>query len=257
MQVLRLDDLNPVVAKRTDPFFREILSGHAGLIDSLYIVGSAITPDFRENVSDINSIIVLKEFDFGFMRDLGSIGRRHKGNRIAAPLLMTHGFIRGSLDVFPVEFHEFKTIHKAVYGADSFGNLPVERSHLRLQCEREIKTRLVALRQGYVSSLGEKDLLTEALSRSITGCFPLFRGILSVLGKDPPVPRRDVLDALQTIIAAHLAPPGISEHAGVFERVLALRYKEIKPSREELHALFENFYRAVETVDKLIDALHP
>ena len=68
---------------------------------------------------------------------------------------MTPEYIRTSLDVFPVEFLNFKLIHATVFGEDIFESLEINRMDLRRQCERELKVKLVSLRQGYISSLGD------------------------------------------------------------------------------------------------------
>ncbi len=47
MQPLNTAELDPVVAERIIPFFREVQTGYPDALHSLHIVGSAITPDFR------------------------------------------------------------------------------------------------------------------------------------------------------------------------------------------------------------------
>ncbi len=252
---LHLEGLYEEVAKDSAPFFEEILRGYPDRVHSLHIVGSAITPDFHPKHSDINSVIILPAIDFGFMKFLGALGKKYRKNRLAAPLIMTPQFIEGSLDLFPMEFLDLKTIHRTVYGPDIFADLQVQRSFLRLQCEREIETRLFGLRQGYISSLGEKDLVIEVLSKSITGCMPLFRGIIYLLGKEPPVRRHDVVETLEKIATEACKKSQICIDRHIFEKVLSVKHKELKPSREDLHLVFENYYLALETVDKLIDEL--
>ena len=127
---------------------------------------------------------------------LAPLGRKYGRKRVAAPLVMTPEYITGSLDAFPVEFLDFKLIHKTVYGEDLFTELVIDKPHLRLQCERELKTKLIGLRQGYISSLGKKELLTTVLVRSFTGSMALFRAILSLLDKEPPVARIEVIAML-------------------------------------------------------------
>lgn len=257
MSSLSLEGLRPIVSERIAPFFDHILTHYREGIHSLHLVGSAITPDFDEKRSDVNSVIVLHEFDFTFMRFLGSIGKKYKKAKIAAPLIMTPAALRDSLDVFPVEILTFKTIHKTVYGGDILKDLRVDLPHLRLQCEREMKTRLVSLRQGYISSLGDRDLLTGVLSRAITGTIPVFRGITHLLGKEPPAERGEVLKSIAAVISDHGTQAGIGPELEVFESVIAVKAGRLRPSGEELHALFQRYYHAIEAVDRLVDALHP
>lgn len=246
MEQIHLHDLTPVVAQRIGPFFHEILEGYPRNVHSLHLVGSALTPDFREKTSVIHSVIVLHNMDFSFIRFLAPLGRKYRKKGVAAPLVLTPDSIRDSLDVFPVEFHDFRLIHRTVWGEDIFSGLNIDRRYLRLQCEREIKTRLVGLRQSYISSLGEKGRLTDILSQSIVGCMPLLRAVTRLSGKEPPVKRREVVLRVEEIS---------SLKADVFEELLQLRAGVLKPSREELQRLYEEYHALLEKIGGLVDAL--
>jgi hypothetical protein len=183
MNAIYLQEIIPSVAEKMHPFIEEILHGHSSNINSYHIVGSAEIQDYNEKLSDINSVVVLNSMYLKFITFLAPLGKRYGKKRIAAPLVMTQEYIRNSQDAFPIEFLDFKLIHKTVYGEDIFKDIEVARPHLRLQCEREIKTKLIGLRQGYISSLGEKEPLSTVLVRTIAGSLALFRAIISLVGK--------------------------------------------------------------------------
>ncbi len=247
MKEINLEGLDPVVSDRIAPFIEDILQGGTDNLHSFYIVGSALTPDFNKKTSDINSVVVLKGMDLDFLVFLAPLGKKYKKKGVAAPLIMTPEYIGTSLDVFPIEFFNFRLIHKTVFGDDILSGLEIKRDYLRLQCEREIKTKLIWLRQGFISSLGDKGLLNERLSESIAGYLPLFRAIIYLLGKEPPIKSHDVMVALQEMT---------SIEAGVFERILLLRRKEISLSMDELISAFKQHYLATERIGKIIDDLH-
>lgn len=257
MAELILEGLNPLVARRATPFFQDLLMNSPEQIRSLHLVGSAVTEDFHEKHSDINSVIVLKEIDFGFLRFLGSIGAEHRKNGLAAPLVMTPSVIADSLDVFPIEYLEMKSVHRTVFGPDPFTDMRIEPSNLRLQCEREIKSRLIGLRQRYVSSLGKAENLREILTRSVTGLMPLVRGVIYLLGHEPPLKRQDLLLSFNTLTAESCRRSGLCFDHSVFERVLSLKLGHAAASVADLHAMYEGFYRAIETIDRLINELSP
>lgn len=246
MKEMRLEGLNPVVSKRIAPFAGDILNARAENIHSMYIIGSSVTPDFNEKTSDTNSVIVLHGMDFGFIGFLASLGKKYVKKGIAAPLVMTPDYIRNSLDVFPIEFLDLKSIHKTIYGDDLLKDIQIDKAHLRLQCEREIKTKLIGLRQGYISSMADRHTLAERLSRSIAGYITLFRAIIYLMGKEPPVIKQEVLSALQEAT-------GIE--TDIFKKILLLKRKEITLSGEELYTSFEHYYRAAETIGKIVDEL--
>ena len=246
MQMLNTGELNPVIAKRSVPFFSDVQLGYPEAVHSLHIVGSAVTPDFREKGSVIHSVIIVHKIDFGFIQFLASLGRKYGKKGIAAPLIMTPEYIRDSINVFPIEFHDFQLIHKTIAGEDIFKDMVISKAFLKLQCEREVKVRLIGLRQSYLTSLGDKRSLAEILSHSVVGCMPLIRGVLFIFDKEPPVKRHDAIRVFQELL---------SIDASVFERLLQLRAGLIKPSKEELHNMFEHYHTVLENVEAFIDAI--
>jgi hypothetical protein len=246
MNNLNVDGLNPAVADKITPMLEDLLREHAANIHSFHLVGSAVIPDYNEKLSDINSMLVLKTMDLRVLAFLAPLGKKYGRKRLAAPLVMTPEYIKASLDAFPIEFLDFKHIHKTVYGHDLLQDLRITMPNLRLQCEREIKTKLIGLRQGYVSSLGKKEEIAAVLVRSFTGSMALFRAIITLLGKEPPIPRTDVITTLG-------AATGIN--TDIFENLLKLKLRLLKPSEKELASFFERYYKTLEAAGKIIDDL--
>jgi hypothetical protein len=238
--------LNPVVAEKIAPMLGDLMKAHAANIHSFHIVGSAVLPDYDEKLSDINSVVVLRSMDLQFIAFLAPLGRKYGKRRIAAPLVMTPEYITESLDAFPIEFFDFKLVHKTVYGPDVLQDVQVAMPNLRLQCEREIKTKLIQVRQGYISSLGKKDRLAAVLVQSITGSMALFRALIRLHGAVPPVPRADVIKTLATATKID---------TGIFEKLLLLKANRIKPSEREMVSFFEAYHTSLESAGKIIDEL--
>lgn len=243
---LRLDRLSPAVRAKGAPFLQDLATVAGAGLHSLHVVGSAVTPDWVEGRSDVNTLLVLRAMDLGVLEAIGPLGRRHRRTGIAPPLVMDTGYIAGSLDVFPMEFLELRLIHETVAGEDLLAGLTIGRADLRRQCEREVKSRLVGLRQAYLRSLGEPKPLTAALVGFLAGYQPLARGILWLLGREVPVRRAEAFAAL----AAAAGPD-----AAVFAEVLALKEGRAKPDAGEVRALFERCHRATEKLGRVVDAL--
>lgn len=247
MEKLFLTGINPVVADRIAPMVEEIIREHSRNVHSFHLVGSAVLPDYNEKLSDINSVVVLHNMDLKFITFLAPLGKKYGKKKIAAPLVMTPKYIQDSLDAFPIEFLNFMLVHKTVYGEDILKDIRIENPPLRLQGEREIKTKLISLRQGYISSLGRKERLAALLVRSITGSMALFRAIITLLGKEPPVSRAAVVKTFG-------AATGMETE--IFEKLLMLKAGTAKPSEQDLRGLFESYYNALESVGTIIDDLH-
>lgn len=245
MAELKLDLIKPFVSERIEPFFKEILDGYEN-IHSFHVVGSALTDDFVPNVSDMNSVVVLKEMDLAFLDKVAHLGKKYRKKGIAAPLIMTPEYIQRSLDVFPIEFLNFKLIHETVFGQDIFSELEIAKSDLRMQCEREIKSKLIWLRQSFISSMGDRKLLLENITASISGFIPLFRGIIFLMGQEPPKGSHPVVSTLGSM--SHF-------QADIFEKIHDIKHKKYKPSKTEIESIFEEYYQASETIGRVVNDL--
>lgn len=246
MSKLKLDNLRTEVRERIKPFLEEVLGGYGDNMHSIHITGSSLTGDFNPKTSDTNSVFVLKEMDLGFLEHIAPRGKKYSKQKVASPLVMTPEYIRDSVDVFPIEFLNIKLIHETVYGEDIFSHIEIHPSDLRHQCEREIKVKLIGLRQGYISSMGDTRTITDGITGSITGYVPLFRGIITLFGKTPPVLNSEVLDALGEAAGVN---------CNVFERVLRGKRDGIKQGMEDLNRIFEQYYEATEQLGRVVNEI--
>jgi predicted nucleotidyltransferase len=244
MSDITLEKLSPVVAERLKPFIEEILGTYTDNIHSVHVVGSAVTGDFDAKTSDINSIFVLKVMDLKFIELIAPFGKKYKKKGVAAPLIMTPDYITRSLDVFPLEFLDFKLMHETVFGEDILKDIEINGVDLRHQCEREIKSKLIGLRQGYISSEGDRRLLTERFVSSITGYMPLFRGIIFLMKKEPPLRKYEVITDLYA---------STDINTDIFRKILDLKKGKLKLSKDELNTVFEEYYATTEKIGKMID----
>ena len=239
--------LKRACAEKFKPFQEEILSRYPDNIHSITITGSSLTDDYDPANSDINSVFVLNRMDLKFLELLAPLGKKYRKKKVAAPLIMTREYIDNSLDVFPLEFMNIKLLHETVLGDDLFCGLEVDMSHLRLQCERELKVRLIGLRQGYIASMGDRKMLSNMFAESFSGYIPLFKGILLILGKRVPVSNDDVLSALEKAC-------GID--AQIFRTIGKQKREKSKPTVEQFNTIFEECYMAIEKLGEMTDEIH-
>ncbi|MDH4204544.1 MAG: hypothetical protein OEV45_03355 [Desulfobacteraceae bacterium] len=238
--------LHHAAAERFKPFQDEVLKHHKDQIHSITITGSALTDDFDPVKSDVNSVFVLHAMDLKFLELLAPLGKTYGKKRIASPLIMTPEYILNSLDVFPMEFLNIRLLHETIFGEDLFQNLVIDRSDLRLQCERELKARLIGLRQGYLSSSGDAKILTDLFVNTIAGYIPLFRGIILILGKEPPIKNDDALTVLEEITGINTS---------VFKTVLMQKKQKTKLMIKQLNAIFKDYYVAIEKLGDITDGI--
>ncbi|GAB62430.1 MAG: hypothetical protein DWB56_10115 [Candidatus Jettenia sp.] len=235
----------PVEAQKViEPFFQDILSHGKENIISVYVIGSAVTRDFHTKYSDINTLIVVKEIKISFFDFISTLGKRYGKKKIRAPFVMTLDYINRSLQEFPLEFLEMKLIHQRVYGDDVLKDIKIEKAHVRLECERELKGRLQNLCQGYIRAMGNKTVLTDLFVGSVSGYFPVFHGILFLYDHKPLKAKSDVLCALEKYLDID---------TGIFTKLLEMKSNNIYPPVETLKVIFENLYHTLDTLARRID----
>ena len=236
------------ILKNFDNFLDEIVTARKqdGLL-SVHVIGSVLTPDFKQGRSDINSLVVVTDINLKLLDFFVSLGKKHKDSGVAAPVLMTPEYITSSLDVFPIEFLNFREIHKTMFGDDVLAALQINPEHLRLQCEREVKSKLLWLHQGYISALGDRSFLVRRLLDSITGFFPVLRAILFLGDREMPQACHDIVTALHDFIGLD---------ADVFETVFQLKNRDQDkiPDENELADCFSRYYEATKRLVEHVDA---
>ena len=245
MTCLQTERLSPSLQAKISPFFHEVLASSAPQIHSVYLVGGVLTEDYR-GFRKIDSVIVLGQMDLAFLDILAPLGGKYGQQGFAAPLIMDPAYIRNSVDVFPLEFLNFKLLHHALYGEDLFAKLEINRQELRYQCEREFKGRLLWLHRIYVSAMGDRKVLAGDIVRHFDGYLPLFRGIIHLLGQAPAGGLKAALDQVGQLT-------GLGTE--VFAEIYASKQNQTQPAKEEISQMFEKFYRATEKLTEVVDGL--
>ena len=238
--------VDETVKNRFDPFLAEVKACAGGNLHSIYLTGSALTTDFDPDHSDINSVVMLDKMDLKLLEQLAPLGKKYGKKGIAAPLIMTPGYVEKSLDVFPIEFLNLQRIHLCLLGEDIFNHLDIKKADLRQQCERELKIRLIQLKQQYIHAAGDRKILTNGFLGTFSGYIPLFRGIVFLYDGDPPITNADVLLALEKTTDVKV---------DAFRRVMKEKKDHSRLSLEQLNTLFEDYHAAIERLGDMVDEM--
>ncbi len=226
-------------------FVREVRESSPVTLQSIHVIGSVLTPDYQEDLSDVNSLFVIQEPQTVFLDFLVGLGKRFGRQNVAPPLLMTENYIQRSLDVFPIEFYGFREIHYTLYGNDILAELEINPGFLRLQCEREIKAKLLWLGRIYLETLADNARLSHALCKAITAYIPLFRAILFLTGRKA-LSAAEVLAAVESMLNIDTA---------VFQHLYAMKRDQVTLGSDELKVLYTTLYTATQQVCDYVDAM--
>ena len=231
--------------ERIKPAMQEPLREYARLVKelagvsakALTLFGPIAAGSFDADRHTARSVLVVEHVDFSVLRRLAEHGVKLGKVKISAPLIMTPGYIKTSLDTFPLEFIEIKQQHVTVFGTDYFEDLSFEDAHIRLQCERELKTVLIGLRQGLLAAAGREKFI-GALEMDVgEGLMRTLRGLLWLKGQKEGKP----------------APEVLAEVEKIADRKLQGVRRALDPASRHGWGEFESLYRDVESLGEIAD----
>ncbi|HBU69477.1 MAG TPA: hypothetical protein DEE98_03735 [Elusimicrobia bacterium] len=216
-----------------------------GELESVILYGSKA---FGEELkgSDHNLLVVLGSARPELMEKLHSDTLKWTalGNR--PPMFFTAGELRGACDVFPIEFNDIKEKHKVLHGSDVAAGLKVENTHLRHECEYELRGKLLKLRQSYIMSAGKPGILCGIMADTVSSVAVLFRHVVTLFGEKAPEKKYDSFKVLS-------ARTGID--AAIFEEIIRLRNGAAVKGASEAGALMGQYMSQIEKVIKAVDEI--
>jgi predicted nucleotidyltransferase len=218
-------------------------------VRSIVLFGSAAAGDFVEGTSHYDTLLVVDRLGVPELDALGETTRRWRAAGNPLPLLFTPEQLAASVDAFAMEFLDMQQARRVLYGEDLIAGLTIDREHVRIHLERELKGKSLALRDRYTLAAGDRRMTATLLTDSLSTFLSLFRTTLRLYQPDAPATKLDALRGLAQQIP--------------FDPQPFLTVEKIKERRRGLRgidtpALFGQYLSAVETVTAAVDRLiHP
>jgi len=236
------------IPKRPDEIFDEFTADYQKVygedLVSIILYGSGARGEYVRGISDLNFLIVLVEASIGQLTKAIPLISKWKKRNVAPPLFLTTAYIASSLDTFPIEFLDMQAAYQTVFGDDVLTGLSYDDANLRLQCERELRGKLLHLRQAYLDIAGQERELRILARRSMTTFASIFRGLLTLQRIPVPIERQKIFLKTAEVF-------GFDNE--VFQKLGTWCAGETKlTSEEERVALFRQY---VEQIDRLIDTV--
>lgn len=210
-------------------------------LKAVFLYGSIVSGEFSASKSNLNFLIVLDKLDpLTISRLTERSGRWTKKFKIE-PLFFTKKEILESLEAFPIEFLDIKDKHILIFGDNIFRKIKIMPRDLRMQCEKELRGKLILLRQGY---LRNKRNARALLAQSAGSIIVLLRSMLRLKKEKIPLKREEVIK---------LACEEFELDDQPFLKALEIKYKPIVWPSKELHFTFQNY---VEELKKLVNKVN-
>lgn len=173
---------------------------------AVVLYGSAARGDYRAGVSDLNLLVVLRDAGAAALRRGAELAREWAESGNPPPLLMSEEEWRGSADVFPIEYSDIRDAHVLLHGDDPVAGIEVDWAHLRLQCEHELKSKKIRLREHYLLAARSPEETAKLLTASLPTFLTLFRTVLRLAGKTVPRDPNAVIDAVSALAGVEAEP---------------------------------------------------
>ncbi len=212
---------------------------------SVIFYGSATTQEYIPKKSDLNFLIALSEEGIEELHLVYGLVAKWQKKRVKTPLFLTKAYIESSLDTFPIEFLNIQRSYRVIFGEDLLKGLCFKKSFIRLQCERELKGKLLLLRERYVETRGKNKALHRLISSSISGFIFIFRGLLYLLDKEVPTTNYDTVN----MIARELR---LDQE--LFLALWKIKEGSLKPSTGEIDLLFQRYLKEIRAMVMTIDS---
>jgi predicted nucleotidyltransferase len=197
---------------------------------SVILYGSAVRGEYVRSRSDLNLMLVFKKLDLEHITKVRKLMRRKVRKTLPQIVFWTEKELANAWDVFPLEFEDIMENHRCLVGKDPFTKRKVDKKHMRYQLEFELRSKLLNVRDSWLSIRRDKYALKMFLIKAGNSFDYLIRKAEAVFGKKMAV------------------------SSDVFEKIKQLKNKKIRLNRSELQALFHQLHEAVESAIKKIDA---
>ncbi|MGV8057940.1 MAG: hypothetical protein AB2L12_07970 [Smithellaceae bacterium] len=228
------------------PLTQDYLKVFGKELVSLALYGSAAGGSYIKGKSDINLLVVLTPAGMDKFTDILDTVNSWKKRRVAVPLIMTRDFIESSLDSYPIEFLGMKNSHILIYGEDILDGLNFNPADLRLQIERELRGKLILLREGYLEAQGKPRQLRQLISKSLTAFIAVFNALLYFKQGKAPQSRRDTIKEVEKLFTID---------AAVFMLCADIKEGKDKLSSAEVADIFKKYLQEVDNVCNIVDRL--
>jgi hypothetical protein len=230
-------------AKLTE-FVKRLKDGGRTNLKAVVLYGSAVTGEFREGHSDLNTLCLVQRAASEDLENLHQAAEwwTRQGNH--PPLVFTHDELLRSADVFAIELLDMKQSHRILFGDDFLTNLDVPMRQHRLQVERELRTNWLRLRQTVLTAPLSHKAHLAIMVQSVSAFCALFRHALLALDQPLPATKREAVSAIATYTGAN--PAG-------FHSILDLREGTKKTGQVDVEGSLNSYLEFVEIVTGEVD----
>nr|MDK2850501.1 hypothetical protein [Candidatus Cloacimonadota bacterium] len=180
-----------------------------GLLKSLEpVLDLLIQVNIYEDLSGKQMAVVILDKDPDNLQDFVPMAKYIHKNKLALPLVINRRFIKSSLDSYPLEFIDIMSSQHVnlLLKEDILSKLEFLPSDVRLQMEREFKSKWLLTRQMLLDGNLSPRKLKETLPLSISALIPALKGFFFLAKQPYPLTSKELFDKAGLISKIDLSP---------------------------------------------------
>lgn len=215
-------------------------------VQSVVLYGSAASPEFHADISDVNLLFVLQETSLPALQSLGPVVKWWVKQKHPAPMLFSRAELEKSADIFAIEMLDIQKNHRVLLGEDIFARLHIPMNLHHVQVEHELRSKLLLLRQHFVTIAEDRGRVLALMLKSVSTFLTLFRHALLALDEAAAVPAgwRESLERVELRMMVDVS---------AFKELLDVREKKNSGASLDVLQVFARYLAAIEQVTARVD----
>jgi len=238
------------IPSRPEDIFDELNQDYTALFGddlvAITLYGSGARGEYVPKKSDINLLMVLSDNGIERLGDATDAVAKWRKRNVRVPLVMTRGYIESSLDAFPLEFFNIRSAYQVIHGEDILKDVVIQKEDLRLQCERELKAKLLLLRESFLGANNKSHLLRELVAQSLSAFISIFKALLYLKGDEVP-------EKNEAVLSATIQSFGLDRE--VFQTLWYIKRGEKKLDRGALKEIVQKYISEIRGLSTQVDQM--
>jgi hypothetical protein len=214
-------------------------------LKSVIRYGAAAVNDHSTVPADQSILVILDEVKAPILALASDPIRQWVKKGHPMPFIFDEQTFANSTDIFPIDYLNMQDHHEILCGADPLKDIRIDMRHLRLQCESEMRGKLIHLKSEYVLNCHKPKDLLQLMLYTLTDFDRVMTGILHLLKQSPQGGRRQIVTQLAK--AADFQP-------GIFLELYDIHdgHKECRDA-SQIQQKFEHYLTALQAITKFVD----
>lgn len=226
-------------------FSASLQAAWGGHLRSVIRYGAAAIEDRSTLPADQTILIILDEVKAPVLALASDAIRPWVKKGHPMPFIFDERTFAQSTDIFPIDYLNMQDHHEVLWGTDPLQEIQINLGHLRLQCESEMRGKLIHLKSEYVLNCHQPKALLQLMLRTLPDFDRVMTGILHLLRQRPSGGRRQIVSQLAQV--ADFQPAVFLELYDIHDG-----QKECRDGGQ-IQEKFEHYLTALQGITKFVD----